>query len=83
MGMESPRLRGHPGGEPPADHDEDALSRDRPLTVRLGTSRQVMIPKKIYDRARLAPGEFLEVELRGGKIVYTPKILVDKKEGGA
>jgi AbrB family looped-hinge helix DNA binding protein len=77
--MESSRAQSQRDAESIAE--ADALHMDRPLTVRLGSSRQVMIPKKIYDRAGLSPGDFLEVELRGGKIVYTPKILVDKGGG--
>ncbi len=47
--------------------------------VKLGTSRQVVIPKKIHDELGLAPGDYLEVELNRGKVVLTPKTLVDKR----
>ena len=47
--------------------------------VKLGTSRQVIIPKKIHDRLGLAPGDYLEVELREDKVVLTPKALVEKR----
>jgi AbrB family looped-hinge helix DNA binding protein len=57
-------------------------SGSRPSTVKLGVSRQVMIPKKIYEEAGLTPGDFLEVELHDGKIVFTPKVLVDKDKLG-
>lgn len=50
----------------------------RPSTVKLGASRQVMIPKKIYEQAGLTPGDFLEVEYQDGKIIFTPKVLIDK-----
>jgi len=46
--------------------------------VKLGASRQVMIPKKIYEQAGLTPGDFLEVEYHDGKIIFTPKVLIDK-----
>lgn len=46
--------------------------------VKVGTSRQVVIPKPIHDQLRLAPGDFLEVELHAGKVVFTPKTLVDR-----
>ncbi len=46
--------------------------------VKIGTSRQVVIPKKIHDEIGLAPGDYLEVELRDGKVILTPKTLVDK-----
>ena len=31
--------------------------------VKIGVSRQVVIPKKIHDKLGLAPGDYLEVEL--------------------
>ena len=47
--------------------------------VKIGVSRQVVIPKKIHDTLGLAPGDYLEVELERGKVVMTPKALVDKQ----
>ena len=47
--------------------------------VKIGTSRQVVIPKKIHDEIGLTPGDYLEVELHDGKVVLTPKTLVDKQ----
>ena len=47
--------------------------------VKIGTSRQVVIPKKIHDEIGLTPGDYLEVELQDGKVVLTPKTLVDKQ----
>ena len=47
--------------------------------VKIGVSRQVVIPKKLHDRMGLAPGDYLEVELARGKLVLTPKTLVDKR----
>ena len=46
--------------------------------VKLGISRQVVIPKKIHDQLGLAPGDYLEVEAREGRLVLTPKTLVEK-----
>jgi AbrB family looped-hinge helix DNA binding protein len=46
--------------------------------VKIGVSRQVVIPKKIHDQLGLAPGDYLEVELERGKVVMTPKALVDR-----
>ena len=46
--------------------------------VKIGASRQVVIPKRIYDEMGLAPGDYLEVELCQGKLTFTPKTLVDK-----
>jgi AbrB family looped-hinge helix DNA binding protein len=48
-------------------------------TVKLGTSRQIVIPKKLYDALALAPGDYLEVEIyEGNRLLVTPKTLVDK-----
>jgi AbrB family looped-hinge helix DNA binding protein len=47
--------------------------------VKVGVSRQVVIPKKIHDKLGLAPGDYLEVEVERGKVVMTPKTLVDKQ----
>ncbi len=46
--------------------------------VKIGVSRQVVIPKKIHDELGLAPGDYLEVKLQKGRVVLTPKTLVDK-----
>jgi AbrB family looped-hinge helix DNA binding protein len=48
-------------------------------TVKLGVSRQIVIPKKLYDELGLEAGDYLEVELyEGGKLLVTPKELVDR-----
>jgi len=48
-------------------------------TVKLGRSRQIVIPKKLYDALGLAPGDYLEVELyTDNRLLVTPKELVDK-----
>lgn len=47
--------------------------------VKIGISRQVVIPKKIHDELGLAPGDYLEVEVDKGKVVLTPKALVNKE----
>lgn len=46
--------------------------------VKIGQSRQVVIPKKFYDELRLRAGDYLEVELQNGNLVLTPKELVEK-----
>jgi AbrB family looped-hinge helix DNA binding protein len=46
--------------------------------VKVGSSRQVAIPKKIFTDLGLAPGDYLEVERRGNTLVLTPKALIDK-----
>ncbi len=50
-----------------------------PTTVKLGVSRQVVIPKKLHDRLGLKPGDYLEVEELQGKVVMTPKTLIDSR----
>ena len=52
---------------------------EAPTTVKLGVSRQVVIPKKLHDRLGLKPGDYLEVEEQEGKVVMTPKTLVDSR----
>jgi len=47
--------------------------------VKLGSSRQVVIPKKIHDELGLKPGDYLEVEVLGGRLVLTPKVLIEKR----
>jgi AbrB family looped-hinge helix DNA binding protein len=47
--------------------------------VKLGVSRQVVIPKTIHDHLKLKPGDYLDVQVRSGKVVLTPKTLVDKR----
>ncbi|MGH7815479.1 MAG: AbrB/MazE/SpoVT family DNA-binding domain-containing protein [Candidatus Binataceae bacterium] len=47
--------------------------------VKLGASRQVVIPKRIHDRLGLRAGDYLEVELNDDKVVLTPKTLVEKR----
>ncbi len=47
--------------------------------VKIGASRQVIIPKKIHDRFGLEPGDYLEVELHDDKMILTPKALVEKR----
>ena len=47
--------------------------------VKIGVSRQVAIPKEIHDRLGLSPGDYLEVEVRGNRLILTPKQLVDKR----
>lgn len=47
--------------------------------VKLGVSRQVVIPKNIHDKLGLHAGDYLEVELKGNKVVLTPKALIEKR----
>ncbi|MDP2703275.1 MAG: AbrB/MazE/SpoVT family DNA-binding domain-containing protein [Candidatus Rokubacteria bacterium] len=47
--------------------------------VKIGVSRHVVNPKKLHDTLELAPGDYLEVAVERGKVVMTPKALVDKR----
>jgi len=47
--------------------------------VKIGVSRQVVIPKRIHDQLGLAPGDYLEVELEGDRMILTPKALIEKR----
>jgi AbrB family looped-hinge helix DNA binding protein len=49
------------------------------IAVKIGVSRQVVIPKKIHDQLGLVPGDYLEVELEGNRVVLTPKALIEKR----
>lgn len=49
------------------------------LIVKIGVSRQVVIPKRIHDQLGLEPGDYLEVELDGDRVVLTPKALIEKR----
>jgi len=51
----------------------------RLTAVKIGVSRQVVIPKRIHDQLGLVPGDYLQVELKGDKVVMTPQALVAKR----
>jgi AbrB family looped-hinge helix DNA binding protein len=54
--------------------------RDQAMSaVKIGVSRQVAIPKKLHDQLGLSAGDYLEIEVRGGKLILTPKQLIDKR----
>jgi len=47
--------------------------------VKLGASGQVVIPKIFHEELGLRPGDYFEAELHNGRVVLTPKVLVDKR----
>ena len=47
--------------------------------VKIGVSRQVVIPKKFLSELGLTPGDYLEVELVRNRLILTPKILIEKR----
>lgn len=48
--------------------------------VKVGRSRQVVIPKEIWDQLDLEAGDYFEVEVEEGRIVFIPKKLLSKEE---
>jgi AbrB family looped-hinge helix DNA binding protein len=52
---------------------------NRSTAVKIGVSRQVVIPKRIHDELGLEPGDYLEVELKDHRVILTPKALVEKR----
>jgi len=46
--------------------------------VKIGASRQVIIPKKVYEQLGLATGDYLDVKVHDGGLLMCPKTLVDK-----
>ena len=55
------------------------MQSEAPTTVKLGMNRQVVIPKKLHDRLGLESGDYLEVEEQQGRVVMTPKTLIDRR----
>ena len=49
------------------------------VVVKIGVSRQVAIPKRIHDQLGLEPGDYLEVELDGHRVILTPQALIEKR----
>lgn len=52
-------------------------------SVKIGASRQVVIPKEVHDDLGLAPGDCLEVELQDGRVVMTRKSSGGKTRRGS
>ena len=91
--VQDPARPGPPPEEPywgfPLTQSSNAIKYDymkiqsKPRTaaviVKIGVSRQVAIPKKLHDQLGLAPGDYLQVELEGDRLILTPKALVEKR----
>ena len=41
--------------------------------------RTLNLPKTIHDQLGLRPGDYLQVDVADGRVVFTPKTLVDKR----
>ncbi len=49
--------------------------------AKLTSGGQVTLPKEIREKANMAPGDFVEVEMdKAGHIILTPKKLVDASQ---
>jgi len=46
--------------------------------VKIGPKHQITIPKPVFQALHLEVGDYLEVEVKNGKGVLTPKKLTDK-----
>jgi AbrB family looped-hinge helix DNA binding protein len=46
--------------------------------VKIGISRQVVVPRKVFNEVGLAPGDYLQVVANNGSVVMKPMALVDK-----
>lgn len=46
--------------------------------VKIGANRQIIIPKKAFEALALAGGDYLDVTVKHGSLVMSPKTLVDK-----
>jgi len=46
--------------------------------VKIGPKHQVTIPKEVFDRLHLKPGDFLEATAQTGKVVMIPRQFIAK-----
>ena len=47
-------------------------------TVRIGPKHQVTIPKEVFEKLHLKPGDFLETIAQEGKVIMVPRELTAK-----
>lgn len=57
---------------------EKAVQKSIPI-IKVGASRQVAIPKKIYDELELSPGDYMEISVQNNNLVLTPKVFIEKR----
>ena len=55
------------------------LQKEESYIVKIGTSRQVAIPKKIYDKLNLGAGDYVEVVAENDRLIFTPKVFIAKR----
>jgi len=51
--------------------------------VKIGRSRQVTIPKKLFEALGLEEGDYVEVDRQGDKLILVPKVLLDRDKAKA
>lgn len=54
------------------------LKRPTNALVKVMQRRQVVIPKGLFELLSLQEGDYLEASLEAGRIVYTPKQIIDR-----
>ncbi|HEY5596844.1 MAG TPA: AbrB/MazE/SpoVT family DNA-binding domain-containing protein [Candidatus Bipolaricaulota bacterium] len=47
---------------------------------KVGTRHQVTIPKKIVDKLKLKPGDYVEISLKDNTVYITPKAIIDRED---
>jgi len=50
-----------------------------PMAVRLGAAREVVIPRRFREELGIAPGDYLEISVERGRLVLTPKAVLEKR----
>lgn len=62
------------------NHPERQLNNFNPVPmVKVGSSRQVAIPKRVYEELHLRQGDYLEVKVKNDQLVLTPKVFIEKR----
>lgn len=49
------------------------------MRVKVGTNRQLAIPKALFDALRLSAGDYLDVRITEDTLVLTPQEFVDRR----
>ena len=48
--------------------------------VKVGTRYQISIPKTLAEELALKPGDYVEVDRQGKKLVLIPKVVIDRED---
>jgi AbrB family looped-hinge helix DNA binding protein len=48
--------------------------------VQMKSGGRLVIPKEVREEAKIKEGDFLEVKVEKGKVIITPKMIVDRVE---